>query len=77
MFQALKTIWRNHGSLLFSGFNALAGMLEYIDQNTINLVGGFFGPHYGPMVSRGIQVGCGLLVAHRSYRVNREPEVRE
>lgn len=48
-----------------------AGLLEYIDMNTVNLIGGIFGPKYGPIFSKSIQVGAGLMTAYRAIQVRR------
>lgn len=63
----LKALWLQHGTKILGIGEALVGLVEFIDQNTVNLVGGFFGPHWGPIVARGIQIGSGLLVARRGY----------
>lgn len=67
----LRSHWEEHGTKLLGGFEALIGLLEYVDQATINLVGGLFGPKYGPVVARGIQIGSGLLVARRGFMNSR------
>jgi hypothetical protein len=61
--------WFSHTQLALGLFEAAAGSLEYIDANTINLVGGFFGTTYGPLVSKGLQVGSGLAIAFRARQV--------
>lgn len=68
-----KQIWEAHGTKLLGGFQALVGLMEYVDQNTINLIGSAFGPTYGPVVSRGIQITCGLLVARRGFSNSQKP----
>lgn len=50
-----------------------AGLIEYIDMNTVNLIGSFFGPKYGPIVSKSIQIGAGLMTAVRAIQVRRRP----
>ena len=67
----LKQIWCDHGTKILGFFEAAVGLIEFVDQNTINLVGGFFGPRWGPFVARGIQIGSGILVARRGYRNSR------
>lgn len=54
-----------------------AGLLEYIDMNTVNLIGNFFGPKWGPVFSKAIQIGAGLMTAYRAIQVRRTrgPEV--
>lgn len=48
-----------------------AGLLEYIDMNTVNIVGGVLGPKYGPVFSKAIQIGAGLMTAYRAIQVRR------
>lgn len=48
-----------------------AGLLEYIDQNTLNVIGTVLGPKWGPIVSKGIQIGAGLMTAYRAIQVRR------
>jgi hypothetical protein len=49
-----------------------AGLLEYIDMTTVNLVGGFLGPKWGPIFSKSIQIGAGLMTAYRAIQVRRQ-----
>lgn len=46
---------------------AVAGMTEYIDAQTVNLIGGALGPKWGPIASKAIQCTAGLMVAKRGY----------
>ena len=48
-----------------------AGLLEYIDQNTLNLIGTVLGPKWGPIVSKGVQILAGLMTAYRAIQVRR------
>lgn len=67
----LLRIWRSHLQFTLGIFTALAGVLEYVDAATINLVGGFFGPKYGLIVSRALQAAAGILIAYRARQVSR------
>jgi len=71
MKQWLVGFYNSHIQFTLGLLEAGVGALEYVDQATINLIGGFFGPHYGPMVSKAVQVGAGLAVAYRSRQVRR------
>lgn len=59
--------WHDHGTKIMGIGIALAGMTEYIDAQTLNLVGGAMGPKWGPIVSKAIQVMAGLMIAKRGY----------
>lgn len=47
------------------------GLLEYIDMNTVNLIGTTLGPKWGPIVSKGIQISAGIMTAYRAIQVRR------
>jgi hypothetical protein len=65
--------WNSHIQFTLGAFEAGAGMLEYVDANTINLIGSFFGPKYGPIVSKAVQCGAGLAIAFLARQVRRRP----
>jgi hypothetical protein len=69
----LLRIWRSHLQFTLGLFTAAAGILEYVDAATINVVGTFFGPKYGLIVSRALQAVAGLLIAYRARQVSRPP----
>jgi hypothetical protein len=73
MIDALRRFWNHHVQFALGVFTAMAGLLEYVDSQTINLVGSFFGPKYGPMVSKVLQCSAGLLIAYRARQVSRPP----
>lgn len=70
MIAWLKDIWHQRGTLVLGAVVAGAGMIEFVDANTINIVGNLLGPKWGPIVSKVIQITAGILVARRSF-VNR------
>jgi hypothetical protein len=67
----LRNFYHNHIQAAMGLVEAGAGLLEYIDMNTVNLVGGFLGPKYGPIFSKAIQIGAGLMTAYRAIQVRR------
>ena len=67
MFLSFKGFWFENGTKVLGAFEALLGVLEYVDSQTIQLLSEVFGPTYGPMVSRGLQITMGLLTARRGY----------
>jgi hypothetical protein len=67
----LAKFWNSHIQFTLGCLEAGVGALETIDANTINLIGGFFGPKYGPVVSKAVQVGAGLAIAFRARQVRR------
>jgi hypothetical protein len=69
----LKWIWVNHIQKLSGYLMAAVGALEYIDTQTIQLIGQTLGPKWGPIVSRGIQVSAGLMVAIRAHQAKGQP----
>jgi hypothetical protein len=66
----ITKFWYSHIQFFLGLFTAATGLLEYVDANTINLLGGFCGPKYGPVVSKGLQCGAGLLIAYRARQVS-------
>jgi hypothetical protein len=65
-------LWENHIQKVAGYAMAGIGALEYLDQQTIQLIGASLGPKWGPVVSRGIQVAAGLTVAIRAHQ-SRKP----
>jgi hypothetical protein len=63
----LRDVWHSHGTKVLGFATAAVGLIEYVDSATINLVGSFLGPKWGPVASKGLQVAAGLMVAHRGY----------
>lgn len=68
----LQNLWHHYAQTIFGMAEFFAGLAEFIDANTINIVGSFFGPKWGPIVSKSIQCGCGLVVAVRASQARRE-----
>ena len=67
----LKNFYHGHIQAAMGFVEMFAGLLEYIDMNTVNMVGGFLGPKYGPIFSKSIQIGAGLMTAYRAIQVRR------
>lgn len=61
----MRELWRHHGTKILGLFEFAIAMLEFVDANTINLVGGLLGPKWGPLVSKAIQGLAGLAIARR------------
>lgn len=65
--QRVQSFWDRHGTKLI-GIGATAiGLLEFIDQATIQLIASLFGPKYGPYVGKIILIGAGVMVARRGF----------
>lgn len=75
MWIRVKTVLSNfyHTRIQFALgiFGAVANMLAYIDEQTINTVGRVFGPKYGPIIATTVRVSGALLVAYRASQVRR------
>ncbi len=74
--QGLRTWWEHYLQMSMGTLETAAGLLEYVDANTINLVGSFLGPKWGPLVSKGLQCGAGILTAYRAYQARRKRDGR-
>lgn len=76
MIERTKNLWRERGTLILGFVEMGAGLLEFVDANTLNLIGGVLGPKWGPIVSKGIQILAGLATARRSFtnRPRAQPE---
>lgn len=68
----LRNFYHNYLQTAMGFVEMGAGLLEYIDMNTVNLVGGALGPKYGPIFSKSIQIGAGLMTAYRAIQVRRK-----
>jgi hypothetical protein len=66
----LKNWWANHAQKTLGIAEVLFGAAEYVDQNTLNIVGGFLGPKWGPIVSKAIQCTAGLAIAYRGFKAH-------
>lgn len=67
----MRNFYRNYLQTAMGFVEMGAGLLEYVDMNTVNLVGGFLGPKYGPIFSKSIQIGAGLMTTYRAIQVRR------
>jgi len=67
----LRNFYRSHIQAAMGLLEMGAGLLEYVDMNTVNMVGGFLGPKWGPIFSKSIQIGAGLMTAYRASQVGR------
>lgn len=67
----LRTFYREHIQAAMGTIEMFAGLIEFIDMNTVNLVGGLLGPHWGPIFSKSIQIGAGLMTTYRAIQVRR------
>jgi hypothetical protein len=65
--ELVKRWWTDHGTKIAGFGTAILGTLTTIDHETVNLIGQFFGPTWGPRVSHGIFVAAGLVIAHRGF----------
>lgn len=66
----IVTFWNSHIQFALGIFGAVANMLAYVDERTINIVGSIFGPHYGPIVATSVRVTGALLVAYRASQIS-------
>lgn len=72
MLTNLKTFWHHYVQQTMGLFEVITGILEYIDSQTINAVGNFFGDKWGPVVSKTLQVSAGVVIAFRGYQARRQ-----
>lgn len=64
---ALSRTWKHHGTKILGYGSALIGVLEAIDEKTVNLLAYLAGPKWGPIVSAVIMAGAGIAVAFRGH----------
>ncbi len=68
----LRNFYHNYIQTAMGFVEMGAGLIEYIDMNTVNVIGSFFGPKWGPIFSKSIQIGAGLMTAGRAIQVRRQ-----
>lgn len=59
--------WHDHGTKIMGFVLVLFGAVEYIDEKTINMVGGVLGPVWGPRFTLATHIIAGLTIAWRGY----------
>lgn len=67
MIEHVQCVWHRSGTKILGFGTALIGLLEFIDQNTIQLVSSGLGPKWGPITAHGIQIVTGIMVARRGF----------
>lgn len=61
------SLWKKHGTKVIGYVSAVAGIVEFIDMKTVNLIETSF-PKYGPYVSHGILIASGVMTAYRGHK---------